>query len=228
MVLSGFQLWVFYTIGGQDVYAGCAKDYTGQNVTAEVLYAVLSGNRNYVDGVGSGRVIESGPNDNIFVFYSDHGGSGIIGMPAGSYVFATNLTEVLIAMHDNQRFKELVFYLESCESGSMFENLLPRDIGVYALSASNSTESSWATYCPSYDDNAIDPMGPTPSSVGACLGDLFSVSWMEDSQASDAENETLLNQFVKVYNRTAASGKSWGAAGDSVCNHQCLPHTYLE
>jgi hypothetical protein len=28
---------------------------------------------------GSGKVVDSGPNDHIFVFYSDHGGPGVLG-----------------------------------------------------------------------------------------------------------------------------------------------------
>ncbi|KAB8081887.1 hypothetical protein EE612_003477, partial [Oryza sativa] len=40
------------------------------------------------------------------------------------------------------------FYLEACESGSIFEGLLPNGINVYATTASNADESSWGTYCP--------------------------------------------------------------------------------
>lgn len=28
---------------------------------------------------GSGKVVDSGPNDHIFIFYSDHGGPGVLG-----------------------------------------------------------------------------------------------------------------------------------------------------
>ena len=43
---------------------------------------------------------------------------------------------------------QMVLYIEACESGSMFEGLLDSHQGVYAVSASNSVESSWGTYCP--------------------------------------------------------------------------------
>ncbi len=32
-------------------------------------------------GFGSGKVIASGPEDVVFVYYSDHGGPGILGLP---------------------------------------------------------------------------------------------------------------------------------------------------
>lgn len=41
-----------------------------------------------------------------------------------------------------------VFYLEACESGSIFEGLLPEGLNIYATTASNAEESSWGTYCP--------------------------------------------------------------------------------
>ena len=63
---------------------------------------------------------------------------------------------------------QLVFYLEACESGSMFEDL-PDDIDIYATSAANDHESSYACY---YDND-----------IGTYLGDVYSVNWMEDSDA---------------------------------------------
>lgn len=45
-------------------------------------------------------------------------------------------------------FADLVFYVEACESGSIFEGLLSDDLNIYATTASNAQESSWGTYCP--------------------------------------------------------------------------------
>merc|ERR1739845_9533 len=76
--------------------------------------------------------------------------------------------------------------------------------GVYALSASSPSESSWGTYCGS--DAMVDG-----KSVGSCLGDLFSVSWMEDSDAVDITSESLSDQFSKVKTATSKSAvMQWG------------------
>lgn len=72
-------------------------------------------------------------------------------------------------------YGKLVFYMEACESGSMFVNL-PKDINIYATSAANAHESSWGTYCPPND--FIDG-----KAMGSCLGDLYSVNWMEDTES---------------------------------------------
>merc|ERR1712048_169151 len=48
-------------------------------------------------------------------------------------------------------------------------------------------------------------------SIGSCLGDLFSVSWMEDSDAVDITQETLNEQFSTVKTATSKSKvMQWG------------------
>lgn len=54
------------------------QDYTGDDVTVDNLFAVILGDKSSVKG-GSGKVVDSGPNDHIFIFYSDHGGPGVLG-----------------------------------------------------------------------------------------------------------------------------------------------------
>nr|XP_011465105.1 PREDICTED: vacuolar-processing enzyme-like [Fragaria vesca subsp. vesca] len=179
---------------GGDVYHGVPKDYAGENATAANLYAVILGDKSNLSG-GSGKVLNSGPNDNVFIYYTDHGGPGIIGMPEGDFVYADDLVGVLIKKHEANAYKNMVFYLEACESGSMFEGLLPTNISIYATTASNATESSWGTYCPD-----MDP--PPPPEYDTCLGDLYSVSWMEDSDLQDLRQETLEEQYQSVRWRT--------------------------
>lgn len=80
-------------------------------------------------------------------------------------------------------YKQMTYYLESCESGSMFQDL-PSNTDIYAVSASSPTESSWGYYCP--PDDIVDSVH-----IGSCLGDLFSICWMEDTDAADTTVETL-------------------------------------
>ncbi|PAN17745.1 hypothetical protein PAHAL_3G153500 [Panicum hallii] len=183
---------------GGDVYAGVPKDYTGKDVTVGNFLAALLGNRSAVAG-GSGKVVASGPDDHVFVFYSDHGGPGVLGMPSDDYLYAKDLVRALKQKHAAGGFKSLVFYLEACESGSIFEGLLSKDIGVYATTAANAEESSWGTYCPG------DNPGPPPE-FDTCLGDLYSVAWMEDSDVHNLRTESLKQQYEVVKDRTSAHG----------------------
>ena len=86
-------------------------------------------------------------------------------------------------MKDTGMFDELVFYLEACESGSMFP-LLKADEKIFAVTAANAKQSSYATYCGS--DAVVDG-----KKIYSCLGDLFSVNWMENTEANDVSLETL-------------------------------------
>ncbi|MQL05677.1 hypothetical protein EI015_26775, partial [Escherichia coli] len=55
---------------GGDVYEGVPKDYTGEDVTVDNFFAALLGNKSALTG-GSGKVVNSGPNDHIFIYYTD-------------------------------------------------------------------------------------------------------------------------------------------------------------
>jgi legumain len=55
----------------------------------------------------------------------------------------------------------------------MFEGLLPSNWSIYAITAANGEESSYGIYCPGYYP------APPPEFL-TCLGDVFSISWMED------------------------------------------------
>jgi len=182
---------------GVDVYEGCKLDYTKKEVTPKNFANVLTGQ-------GSGKVLKSTEEDEVFVTFFDHGAVGLIAFPGmfGPTMHKQELQSALQTMHDQKMYKKLVFYLESCESGSMFEGL---DIpGVYALSAAGPDESSWGTYCGS--DAKVNG-----KSIGSCLGDLFSVNWMEDDDAKDTTKETLDAQFQVVKNLTDKSKvMQWG------------------
>ncbi|KAJ0667662.1 putative legumain protein [Helianthus annuus] len=182
---------------GEDVYAGVPKDYTGKNVTVDNLSAVLLGDKSAVKG-GSGKVVDSKPEDRIFLFYSDHGGPGVLGMPNEPHLVAKDLVDVLKKKHAMGTYKEMVIYLEACESGSIFEGILPEDLNIYATTASGAQENSYGTYCPGTEPS------PPPEYI-TCLGDLYSVAWMEDSETHNLKKESLEQQFNKVKKRTSNS-----------------------
>jgi hypothetical protein len=309
---------------GPDNYRGGGFiDYRGKDVDAETFLAVLEGDSEAVAGKGTGRVIASGEDDRVFVFYSDHGSVGVLGMPSGPFLFADQLHASLRKKANADGFREMVMYIEACEAGSMFQGMLPdydaecgkkrrrrsgdereggdggdsggsgddddvikceaphappslthrrrrlsfapslrafladavvappspdekkhhggkhhrrqRGPPILATTAANADESSWATYCPSFapgggggQEDADRRARGIPDDT--CLGDLYSVAWMEESDASDLQAETLGQQFELVRERTSDGGTyeqgshameyggvrrlGWEAAGD--------------
>lgn len=175
---------------GSDVYDGVLKDYTGQFVNSTNFLKVLTGDATGMRGIGSGRVIKSGPKDHVFVNFVDHGAPGLLAFPSDE-LYADDLVKALRNMAVNRQFAQLVFYVEACESGSMFDNLLPDDLKIFAVTAADPHESSYACY---YD-----------SIRQTYLGDVFSVMWMQDSEKENLLQETLHHQFEIVRTETNTS-----------------------
>ena len=76
----------------------------------------------------------------------------------------------------------------------MFDGLLNASLGVYAVTAANARESSWGWYC----DDATGMNIVQGKTMGVCLGDEFSIKWMENTDAADESSETLQTQFDVV------------------------------
>jgi len=170
---------------GKDVYDGIEIDYKGKDVTSDNFLAVLKGS-DILKKQGK-KVLQSTAEDNVFIFFSDHGATGLIAFPY-EYLYANNLIATLQWMNENNKYRQMVIYVEACESGSMFEGILPQNISIYATTAANSEESSWETYCSPNDKvNGI--------SIGSCLGDLYAVNVFENLDSVDPSVETLISQF---------------------------------
>lgn len=177
--------------GGEDVYQGVPKDYTGEEVTPENFLNILTGNKSAMAGIGSGKVIDSGPDDYVFVNFADHGAPNLIAFPDGE-LHAKDLIKAIDYMNVTHRYKQMVFYIEACESGSMFNrHKLNPYINVFATTAANGKESSYACYW--------DKKRQT------YLGDVYSVNWMEDSDKENMGEETLQKQFEIVREETNTS-----------------------
>jgi legumain len=186
---------------GVDVYAGCKDniDYERNDVNADNFLAVITGDAKSVSG-GNGRVLNSTSEDRVFIYFADHGGPGLIAMPSPPYLHADDLNNALKKMSTQKMFKELTFYVEACESGSMFEQFSDelKQLNIYVTTAANPSESSWGTYCPPQDKvNGRD--------MHTCLGDLYSVNWMNNADTADLKTETLQTQFQIVKKETIKS-----------------------
>jgi len=100
----------------------------------------------------------------------------------------------------------LVLYIEACESGSMLEDILSDSINLYATTAANAQESSYACY-----HDLVR---------GTYLGDVYSVVWMEDSDAEQIDKETLFQQYSITQQRTNTSHVM--QYGNLVSQDKCL------
>jgi len=112
------------------------------------------------------------------------------------------LNSALVTMHQKNMYGKLVFYMEACDGGSMFENQLPPNMNIYVTTAANAKEYSYATYCPPEDIiNGIE--------FHSCLGDLYSINWMENAESA-GETETLETQYMLVKESTRSHVMQYG------------------
>merc|ERR1712039_424120 len=116
-------------------------------------------------------------------------------------IHAADVNTALETLQSKGGYKELLFYLEACESGSIFANLLKAP-NAKAMTAANAKESSWGWYCAGSGTGGDMVDG---KNIGSCLGDEFSVRWMEDTDSENIRSETVGQQVTKV---TAAVKKS--------------------
>ena len=163
---------VFNRPDGPDVYEGVSIDYSDYNVNPETYISVLKGdNKN-----GKLRkVLNSTENDNIFLYFVDHGIAGAIVFPDNKFLYADELEETFKFMKDKKMYKNIIFYLESCYSGSMFNNINP-DLNVYSVTAASPSEQSLATYC--YPQDYVNGQ-----EMHTCLSNEFTSNWLDDSDS---------------------------------------------
>ena len=200
-----------------DVYAAVKDhiDYRKGQVSPANFLKVLTG-----DASAPGRVLKSGPNDDVFVYFADHGGMGILAFPNLVDVIprtlsADHLHAALAKMKAKHMFRRLTFYTEACESGSMFDGLLDPSLGIYVVTAANPKESSWGWYC----DHSTEGGNVQGKWLGVCLGDEFSVKWMENTDAADEAKVSLAEQYTAVRYHLVVSGMYL-----SRCDARGVPH----
>ncbi|XP_005109362.1 legumain [Aplysia californica] len=171
--------------GGPNLYPGCEMDYRKKEVTPEVFLKVLTGDKEGVKKLigRDGKVIDSGPDDRLFVYMMDHGGPGVFFFPGTNVkLHNTDLINALKQMHREKRYKEMVIYMEACHSGSMFDGLLPKNINIYTTTSANATEVAfmccWDKFRKAY------------------VGGIYDNAWLYDSDKANLHKETLYQQYV--------------------------------
>jgi hypothetical protein len=143
--------------------------------------------------------LDIGSDDHLTVLYFDHGAPGLIQFPAGDAMHAVEFQAVLTSMHESNRYGKMVIYIEACNSGSMLEGL-PSNMSICGVTAVPADYPSLGTYC-GYD--AVI----NGTSIGSCLGDLFSVYYM---------------QFIQEGNGTHTLGQFFSSVSDDVASYAAL------
>lgn len=104
------------TPGGADVYENVEIDYRMSSLTPADILQILRGESS--DRLP--KVIESGENDNIFVYWSGHGIPGALCWDEEPYgLTADSLAATFAAMKERKRYRKLLMMVEACYSGGV-------------------------------------------------------------------------------------------------------------
>jgi len=170
---------VINDIDGPDVYYNVPHDYTGSLVTAENFAKLMTGQ---TPSGGSGKTLQSTANDNVIIYYSDHGGMYALAFPDKPFS-TNNMRDALGTMINKNMFKNLVLYTDACYSGSVFYRLNISD-NIYVATAAPVGEYAYScNYDPSLRNYPCD---------------LFSHNWMTDMENNNKGGYTFNDEFEYV------------------------------
>ncbi|KAK8845258.1 hypothetical protein M9Y10_021451 [Tritrichomonas musculus] len=80
--------------------------------------------------------------DYVFIYYDNHGGTGVLGTPTNHYIHADTLNEALNSASSSKLYKQCLFIIEACYSGSVAEFFTAPNLAT--ITTANSVESSYA------------------------------------------------------------------------------------
>ncbi|XP_058261684.1 legumain-like [Hemibagrus wyckioides] len=186
---------------GPDVYTGVPKDYTGEDVSAENFLAVLRGDSSAVKKTGPKKVIQSGRNDTVFIYLTDHGGDGSFSFP-NSTLYAERLIKTVTTMSKEGKFSKMVMYIEACHSGSMLDQL--KDSNVYAVASCRPEETSYTCY----HDRRLNTW----------LSSDFTASWLHHTETVNLNTTSFGDQFSYLKKKVSETKKSDGKI-QTPCNY---------
>ena len=180
----------------RDYYEGLVIDYRQDDLTKQAVFNCLLG---IEDGSGK-KVLKSTSEDRVFINYYDHGAPGLVEL-IHEYIYKDELQDVLKQMHEKKMYKELVFYLEACDSATMMEGF-PDDLNIYVVTSTDAAVSGWACFCPPEDIVHGEH-------IGACISEEFGYAYMKDMDENGGK-DTFAEQFEYIYNSMSKSKpKQW-------------------
>jgi len=112
----------------KNVYPGRQNiDYRGKDASASNFLRVLR------NDTTNGPALNSTSEDNVLIYYDDHGAPGMLCVPAhnGPELYGDHIAETIREMKRKKMFKKLLFIIEACYSGSVGFNIT--EPGVYLL-----------------------------------------------------------------------------------------------
>lgn len=116
-------------------------DYRGEEVTVENVLRVISGR--HLEGTPKSKRLDSTVNSNVLMYFSGHGGDGFLKFRDTSTMSSPDIAAAVAQMKQKGRFRELLFVVDTCQAGTLFEDFAAIP-DVVAIGSSVRGESSYS------------------------------------------------------------------------------------
>ena len=113
-------------------------DYRGGQVTVEAFLRVLTGR--VEESAPRGKHLNSGPNSNVLLFLTGHSGENFIKFQDATTLSSGELGAALRQAKRANRFREMLFILDTCHGESLFDDI--SSPGILALTSSHRHQDS--------------------------------------------------------------------------------------
>lgn len=190
-----FQGQIFHSLDHKiNVYPGQESiNYRGAEVNAKL----------YTDTVAN---FPTTSEDNIFMYYDNHGGPNLLGSPTGDLISAHNLLFAFQDAEPKKLYKKVLFVIEACYSGSV-AMVLSNLTNVGIITAANNLESSYAavydskvgTYLTNEFTNYFCSLIDEKPDIS--IGEFFSIieKEMEQSHACIFGDESIRSMLISDF-----------------------------
>jgi hypothetical protein len=177
---------VYHIPGEKEVRKGAYPDYIGEEVTKDLLQAILSG----TGSESESGMLRSDENATILLYLSAHGSPGgdLIGGERIDTITPTEIADLIEDMYQQKRFGRMLVVLESCFSGAVADAIHTPETVV--LTASSADETSKAA---SYDPE-----------LSAWLSDEFTKELVSGLRNADG-SLTLRKLYQQTYYNVRSS-----------------------
>lgn len=116
-------------------------DYRGEEVTVENVLRVISGR--HLPGTPKSKQLDSTIHSNVLIYFSGHGGDGFLKFRDTTTMSTRDITDAVAQMKEKGRFREMLFVVDTCQAGTLFEGFdAIKD--VVAIGSSVRGESSYS------------------------------------------------------------------------------------
>lgn len=157
-------------------------DYRGYEVTVEAFLRVLTGR--HTPGTPDSWKLGSDDASNVLIYMTGHGGDGFLKFQDVEEISSVELADGVEQAAKAGRYKELLIIVDTCQAGTLFEELYSRDVIAVGSSARGQNSYSYQT----------DPV------TGVSVVDRFTYYTLRYLERMAEHPDATLDDLAREYN----------------------------